>query len=311
MCGGGGAGGSGEQKYMWNDRLEPYWNEVLGQANYFTGLGMGGGPKKEFERYPGERIAGINSDQGAAMGAIRDYVSDPRQSLYGVGNQEFAKTMQGNYLTGAGANPFSAPNAYEGDSPQFRKTMQTGLEDITNAYKQGTAADTTRMFNMAGAFGGSAHQNAVANNEAGLGKTLGNYSDQMLNKQYDRSAGLNESYLNRGSGNYEGERGRMMGAGQASQNDQNLTLQRYNALMGVGDIGRGFTQDQMNLGYQDWQDQQNWSMKQLENMTNIMSRAQGGVSPSMSQTNPGYSASPFSQLLGAGLLGYGAFGGGR
>jgi hypothetical protein len=43
----------------------------------------------------------------------------------------------------------------------------------------------------------------------------------------------------------------------------------------------------------------------LDYLTGIMSRAQGGVSPNSSFTQSGYTASPYSQIIGAGLLGYG------
>ena len=38
---GGGSGGSGEQKFMWNEGVAPYWEQALGTGNYLSGLGMG------------------------------------------------------------------------------------------------------------------------------------------------------------------------------------------------------------------------------------------------------------------------------
>jgi hypothetical protein len=161
------------------------------------------------------------------------------------------------------------------------------------------------MFNLAGAFGGSAHQQAMANNENALGKQLSQYTAGMQNDQYNRSAQLAESGLNRGSQAFQNERNRQISALSPTQSEQALALQRENALMGIGDINRSFNQDQINQNYQDYQNQQNQPFTMLDYLTGIMSRAQGGVSPNSSFTQSGYTASPYSQILGAGLLGYG------
>lgn len=298
MCGGGGAGGSGTQKYEWNDAMAQPWANMLSLGDKLR--------QRPYEQYGGQRIAGVNQDQESAMNQIRHYTNSPGEFLYGKGNEQFQDTLAGDYLTGGGANPFSTSNAYEGDSPTFRKMLNTGLSDIGENYKNATAVDTNASAVLNGVLGGGDHQRNVARNQEGLAKQMGNFTDQMLNKQYDRSAQLNEGYLNRGSQNYENERGRMMGAGQASQADQNLTLQRANALMGVGDINRGVTQDYLNQYYNDWQAGKGHEFQMADWYSGLLGRAQGGMSPNMTMTQPGYSASPFSTVLGAGLLGYGA-----
>jgi hypothetical protein len=257
------------------------------------------------------------------MKLTRDYVENPGGYLYGVGNHSLQNTLRGDYLQGAGSNPWNyatvatRENQFKGlNNPYFDTKLKQGMDELTAAYQQGTAADTNRMFNMGGAFGGSAHQQAIANNEAGLGKALGNFGSTMLNDQFNRSAGLESDDLGRsqqaqqfnkqiGAGTYENERGRQMGAAGMAQNDQGLTLQRYNALMGIGDVNRSLTQDQLNLGYQDWQDERNFDMRQLQNFMGLLSTAQGGIGGNITQTTPGYQASPYSMLMG-GLMGYNA-----
>src|SRR6185369_6465175 len=151
--------------------------------------------------------------------------------------------------------------------------------------------------------GGSAHDAATAADEAGLGKVQSDFARNMLNDQYGRSANLEESRLGRASGAYEGERGRMQGAIPLRQAEQGLTLDRARALTGVGDVDRSLQQDYLNQAYNDWQEQQNNPYKMLDYFTGLLGRAQGGVSPNMTQTSAGYGASPFSQILGLGLLG--------
>jgi hypothetical protein len=98
----------------------------------------------------------------------------------------------------------------------------------------------------------------------------------------------------------------MVGAIGAGNDQQALGLERANANLGIGDAQRSYQQDLLNQGYSDWSDQQNQQYKMLDYLTGILGRAQGGVSPNMTTTQSGYQASPYSQILGAGLLGYGA-----
>jgi hypothetical protein len=300
MCGGGGGGGGGQTEYVWNDETKPYWQGSLSQAGQLAG--------QPYQPYTGQRIANINQDQTDAMGNIRLYASDP---TYGVQdpnqaqnagiNQEKA-TLEGQYLQ---SDPFATyQNDYSGtSSPYFQNTLNQGLDDITRSYQQGTAADTTRMFNQAGAFGGSAYQNAVSANQYNLGKQLGNYTQGMMNDQYNRSAQLQEQDLTRGSDAYQQERGRMIGALSPTQNEQNLALGRANAQLSVGDAQRSYNQDLLNQNYNDFTQAQQYPYNELDFLTGLISRSQGGMSPNSTTTTSGYSASPFSALVGAGLLG--------
>jgi hypothetical protein len=305
MCGGGGSGGSGTQKYEWNDALAPYWGQALSWGEALTDpSGFGA-----YDQYGGQRIAGMNNDQQTAFQQVRNINSMSASPIdaMNAATWQTEDTLNGQYLNGAGADPYAnSSNPYMGNSPQFRDVLNSGLQDIATNYQNGTAADTTRMFNLSGAFGGSAHQNAVGNNEAALGKTMSNYMSGMQNDQYNRSAGLAESGLQRGSSAYQNERGRMVGAIGAGNDQQALGLERANANLGIGDAQRSYQQDLLNQGYSDWSDQQNQQYKMLDYLTGILGRAQGGVSPNMTTTQSGYQASPYSQILGAGLLGYGA-----
>lgn len=337
MCGSSGAPG-GTTKYEWNEQMGPLWTGALDYAGR-----LNDGNLNPYQPYPGQKIADLNDDQLAAMGAIRHFTDSSGSPATIAANGQLQKTLQGDYLRGVDQNPWTQGlnpygtmgatadrNQYAGNSPQFEDMLRTGREGITDAYRQGTSADTTRMFNLAGAFSGSAHQNAVANNEAALAKQLGSYDSQMRNDQFNRSAGLEEGFLgrdlnaqlsdlgrvsqieenrlNRGSQAFENERGRQIGAVPGGQNEQALALQRFNARMGIGDAQRSFEQDIINQGINDFTEQRDYPMKMLEWYTGMLSRAQGGMSPNMITQQNGYSASPYSQMLGAGLGLYGLMG---
>ncbi len=315
------------------------------------------------------------------------------------------------YLSG---NPFADNqtstnrNQFSGiDNPAFKDLLRQGMGEITDAYQKGTAAETQKNFNLAGIFGGGAMQDAVANNQAALGKNLTNFASGMFNDQWNRSAGLEDTYLgrdlqsqqfdnqlggnlweqgmnrvtgvdearlnrmtgaeenylnrdlanqtsnktiggnwyqdllgrsfqgqesqlgransdyeaminrlygssasqlDRGNADYEAERQRQMGMVPYSGQQLQSALGLSNAQIGVGDAIRSFTQDHLNQGYGDWQDQQNYPYKMEDWFTGLLSRSMGGMSPSSTTTTSGYQASPFSQLLGTAMLGNQFFG---
>lgn len=295
---GGGSGGSGTQKYEWNDSMAPFWGKALEDAKVLT-------QNWQMTPYQGQRIADLNGDQ-------RNSINNTREFLYQLNNPAGAinssitqtqKTLDGDYLKGKDVDPYAAAtNAYQGENPYFRQMMQQGQDDIISKYREVTKPDADAAAVLNGTLGGGDYQRLRAKNEEGLAKQIGQYTAGMQNEHYNRSAGLDESRLNRASGAFQNERGRMTGTIGLGQGLQGQAAQRAQMEMGIGDIQRAYSQDLLNNAYTQWQEQQQSPYKQLDYMTGILSRAQGGMAPNQTTTAPGYAASPYSQILG-GLLG--------
>lgn len=360
----------------WNNALnQALWNTFSFQPNGdISGV-------KPFQAYAGTRFAypghygdNLNMSQGGDIGEANSYVRAlNRGSTSPVGamnaaRSQIERTLGGGYMDGgANANPFSnltvagnnpfvagpgsnefidqysttSRNAFAGNNPFFLDTMRSGLDEITNAYQKGTAADTTRLFNLSGAFGGRAHTNAIANNEAALGKALNNYTDSMLNRQYDRSASLEDSFLardlqnqqqnrqtsgqwrenqlgrgfqnyygalDRGSQNWNAERGRQMQATGLGQNEQGLAFQRGQGLVDAGMRSMGFDQRNLDFLYDQNQQMQNHPYRMLDWLTGLYGRAQGGMGANTSVYQGG--SSQYAPWLGAALAGASFLGGG-
>ena len=348
MCGG--SAPSGETKYQWNDDMKDRWNNTLNRAEWQS--------ETPFEYYNGDRYSDMNIDQNQAHNYTRAMAtgnSNPLGAMNGA-RQGIEDTLGGKYLSGPDANPGTdraanpfggnyhnstignmtgtERNTFAGNNPYFRDTMLGGMKDITDAYQQGTAADTTRLFNQAGAFGGSAHVNKIANNEAALGKNLTSYTDSMLNQQFNRSAGLEDSFLGRdiqnqqfnkgiagqydesrigrgyqdyasqqdqGYNAFENERNRMMGAIGAGQAEQGLAYQRIGALDDQGKFIQQNSQKDADFNYQQWTQKQNHPFAMLDWLTGKYGTAQGGMAPNSQIYQSGQSqAAPW---LGAAMMG--------
>lgn len=282
---GGGGGQSGITRYDWNDTMAQYYQGNAGDPGGWL-MRASNEATKPYQGYSGQRVYGIDPYQDAAMQGIYDIAlrGGAPDTMAGRGAaQDFASG--------------SINNSYGGmNNPYFNQVMQSGLSDITDAYRQGTAADTTRMFNLAGAFGGSAHQQAVQNNENALAKQLGNYTSQMLNDQYNRSADIEGQDINR-----------QLQAIPLAFQGQGLGLGAAQALMGAGDVRRNYGQQLLDDQYQRWAEQQNYGRNAIDWMFNTLGRAQG--STGVSTQTPAYGGvNPMAGLLGAAAL-YGGMGG--
>lgn len=109
----------------------------------------------------------------------------------------------------------AAGNGYN-QNPYFDQTVQKSMGDITRNYQDAIAPQTNANFARAGAFGGSAWQQANERNQRGLGEALGNTANAMR------------------SGNYQTER----------QNQ----IQAYGMLPTVGSAGMGLLNNAVGVG---------------------------------------------------------------
>lgn len=370
--GGGGNGTSQEVLGNWSNIMQGYWAGPDGQPGrgFLERAAVESG--KDYVPYTGERVAPMHSNQTDAIkwasnvaGSGTNLANAGRDQVYRTSNGDYLKNSQGQEYNpfDAGVTPIdrgpeaagvydswaktnkaaSTPtaigsNAYAGmDSPYYQSLINKGAKDITDQYKQGTEANTTRMMNMAGIFGGGAHQKATEINQNALGDTLANFNAQMGNTQYDRSAGLAEAdigrrmqggqfdkslasgafnqYLDRDTGSqqfnrgldvgtWNQQRGLQAGAGQFGSGNDQAAMSLYKDLYGFGEKAQGQQQRMDDVAYGNWQDQQGWNKNQLNWLGNALSQAQGTTgAQQVSNYGGGSGVNPFAGAMGVGLLG--------
>ena len=164
----------------------------------------------------------------------------------------------------SGLMDVAAGQGYD-QNPYFDATVQKSMGDITRNYQEAIAPQTDANFARAGAFGGSAWQQANERNQRGLGEALGNTSNAMR------------------SGNYSQERQNQMKA--------------YGLLPSVSQAGMGVAQNLYGMG----QNVHNQGANQLGILGNAVGVGMGGAGQSTTGANPNY-RSPFQTALGLGAL---------
>lgn len=282
----GGGGQSGVTRYDWNDQIGPYWNWTMAMGQDIAKTPYKAYGQNDYSQLTGNaqaRTAGLSGDQQSAQALIRQTalgnggLGDPTTNM-GLG---YVQQMLGG----------NKANAYAGENPYFKQTVKNANDETANAYQQGTSAELTRLMNMSGAFGGSAHQNAMANNQAALAKQLGNQTTSMYGQQYDKSAQLEESNL-----------ARQMSAIPLAYQSQGLAFDKANQLMNSGNLSRSYEQQLKDAAYGQFAEGQNWNRNNLGWLAQLLGTAQGSTGIQTQQG--GYAPTNYgSQALGLGLMG--------
>ena len=311
----GGGGQSGQTRYDWNDVIGSYWGGKPGADGQGGGgvLGWAADIAKQPWRSYGTADYGKNLDAANARVAGLDRAHNDAQNqiystVYGSGGYGDDTTVMGqgyvqNVLNNGDLNSYMGQkNAYGGENPYFKQMVGNANADTAKAYQEGTGAELTRLMNLSGAFGGSAHQNALANNQAGLAKQLGQQTTSMYGQQYDRSAGIESEDLGRNSGLVENALGRKMAAVPLAYQSQGLGFDRANQLMNLGNFKRDYQQKLNDAAYGNFAEGNNWERGNVNWLASLLGGAQG--STGVQTQFGGYAPTNYgSTALGLGLLG--------
>jgi len=243
--------------------VKPYLAPYMQQAANLAG--------QEFRPYEGQQIAGLDQNQ------IMGNAMTTNQALGGFQGQQDAGNFYQNLMQGNFADPST--------NPYLQATTQYAMNDITNAYKTGTAAQNDSNFARNGAFGGSAWQQMTQGNQQALADSLGNTANMFYGQ------------------NYNNNMNNMMQGLSMAPTMQNLGYTDAQKLTQVGDANRQYEQDLLNQQLQNWNEAQNAPYKGLDVMGNAIRATMGAGGSNTSSQSGGYKPSPFAGMLGGGLAG--------
>lgn len=268
--------------------VQPYFENVLQRSSAVS--------QQQYQPYPDQRLSTFNPDQNAAFQSVRDIFNQ------GTPGQVTGATSTANSV--AGLLPYNLQNTWNAPTAQnyMNPYIDSVLNNVTNranlqfAQQQGQRnTDAIR----AGAFGGDRRfiQNSLAQDN--LNRQLSEINSQGLSQAYtsgnqmfqgDRAAQLQAQSLGLNSASTLGGLGSMQ---------QQLDLGRSNALANIGAGQRGLQQQSLDMGYQDFLNQQNYPYQQLNWMSGILH----GVPTQFNTQQTQYATppNPANSIVGAGL----------
>ena len=263
------------------DYARPYFENIMERAEAES--------LNQFQPYGGQRIA--------ESGSIAD-IADSRNMVRNIANMGMPETEEAI----GGIRDLARRGQFTGQTAQ--DYMNPYMDQVVERQKQGAIQDFNRMGASraadavnAGAFGGSRQAVADYLAEEGLQRQLGDieatgreaaFRDARAGFDADRQMGIT------GLGQLA-----TMGGSRRAADIQNAQL-----LEGIGKSQLGEKQAELDMGYQDYLTQQNFTKDQLGFLSNIL---QGVPIQPNQQIANFQSYNPLQQALGAGIAGLGLY----
>ncbi len=236
---------SGSSQQSTSTTSLPSWLTGAGQQL----LGAAGQQaQRPYQQWMGPQVAPFTQGQNAAMQGI--YGSMFGSPVSQAANQSIMNTLQGS------SNPFQS------------NVIDSTNRQVTDAFNRATG-DTTAMFNLGGALGGSAHQQMQGQNAQALAQGLA-----------ENTGRLNQS-------NFENQQNRMMSAIPMAFNSVGNQLDWLQRGLGVGNLEQQYGQNLINAEQGNFNNANNYGWNQLNNFANILGSITGAAPRTQTTTAPG------------------------
>lgn len=273
----------------------PKWAQGSAQELLNRGAALS---RQEMPVYDGQRSADLNGMQTQGMSMVQNRALNGSADI-NAGSQALQGTLGGQYL-----GRDTGTNAYMGDNPYLQASIDKAAGDITRNY-HGAVNATDATMARAGAFGGSAWQQAQDANSRNLAQGLQDSATSMRMQNYNQSAGLAEAKLDRNNSAFQAERANQMAGLPLALQYGNQAYTDAAQLQGAGEIQYGADQQKLTDQMDYFNEKAQSPYKQLDVLGNTIRAAVGGGS-SVSSTGPG--ANPWAQAAGGAAALYGLLG---
>jgi hypothetical protein len=327
MSSGGGGGGSSTTTQELPDWAQPYAQQELQRGADLSNQAV--------PQYGGQMVAGLTPDQQAGIAQtgqvaggtqnLANTASNYYQQMAGGQGYQVSNPFTGNVSASTAANPFMDPS----NNPYLAASVAGANQQITDAYSNVTAPTTLAQFRNAGAFGGTAQQQATGAQEKSLADSLSANTANMYGGAYNTAAGVAQNVAqqqnqvgmaNQAVGTQAGTAAQQLGEGsyysninsilqslQGATGAQSAAGQAAAGQISAGGIQQQTNQDALNAAYQQWYNQVNQPYQQLSTLSSALSGALGsGAGTAMTQQNPG-TANTIGTALGLGQTALGAY----
>lgn len=276
--------------------LDPYNHAYMDAAQ-----GMLDTPWKP---YTGELVPDFNKDQKNAFAQVRANAAANKPGL------DAARNELTQFVNGGNQNEYiqKLANWNEEPNPYLDSVINSTLGDITRSYGS-TQGGQMAQFSQGGAFGGSAHQEALANAEKELAANLARTSAGMRFEDYNNQEARQFAGLGQAAGLTDSALARQLNATLNVPAFNQGSYADANAILGIGNQQQANQQAKDNAGYMQYLNGQQYPFMQLQamgNATNSMNNAYHTTNSTSTQPNPNYQ-SPFQQLMGLGMAGASLF----
>lgn len=276
-----------------------------------------------YTAYSGQRIHGFTNPQLGAMGGIQALAQQGNPTVDSAaglaGASGIAALNAGNYTPMYTGTDQWSPSAASQYMDPYLDNVLNRLQQHTNQNYAEQAGTRQTAAEAAGAYGGSRQAISDMMAQRDLNTQLGDQQANLLSQGYQNAQSMfttdQARRLQSAQGNQQADLGAanlgLQGAqtaggiaatlGQLGATQQQGTLDRLNALMGVGNQQQQLGQQGLDQGYQDFVNQRDYQRNNLAFMSGILHGIPVSPNSETIQTSPGPNAA--SQALGLGIAG--------
>jgi len=268
--------------------IAPYAGRMLER---FEGLSQ-----EDYTPYSGPRVADFNQDQQAAFERYRQMNPNTPQQTQGAGIVGQAAQQ----MLDSSGQRFDQSQADFYMSPYMQSVVEMQKREAMRDYDKqlpGMAAQAVK----AGAFGGDRQAILQAEAQRNMNQQLQDIQAQGLQSAFTNAQGQFNADQNRQGTMLTGAAGAgntLAGIGQQGFQNQLAVNQ---GIMGIGNQQQALDQKGLDVGYQNFQDQQQHPYKQAQ----FMQAGYNGLPMTMSNTATTSAPSMTNQLIGNMTAGYG------
>ena len=271
----------------------PYYQQLLTRATDLS--------NRPYTPYTGQRTAGFSADQVTAQQMNRDTAFQNNDA------NNLARSRLMDTIGGEQENPYAAQlgNWSTDANPYIDGVVNNTLADVTRAYGS-TQGNMLGQFGSGGAFGGSAHQEAMANSQNELAQNLGRTAGNLRYQDYSAQQDRRFNGLNAAAGYADAGRNRAQQAALGMPSFNAGTYGEVDRLNQSGGEQQALWQQLLNNDYGDFMGQQNWDQSQLDVLGNALNTIGGTYQTggtSQTGANPNYQSTGQQAAGWAALIG--------
>jgi hypothetical protein len=266
------------EKAEFPPELRPYITDILSKAQAQEESRLAAG----YPLYPGPRIAPFTTEERAAQEGIKSLVGSSQPGF------DVAKG-----LTAAGTGAATASDIARGMSPYMQNVVDIEKREAQRSAEPLQQKIAAQAIGAQGSFGGSRQAILEAEANRNLQQQLG-----------DIQARGQQAAFTEAQRAFESQKQRQLAGGQQYANivpqQQGLAFKELGALAGIGEQDRQQTQKALDLGFQEFREQQQYPEASLQQYQSIIRGFP--LNPTTTQTQQSILPTPSlgQQLIGAG-----------
>ena len=209
-----------------------------------------------YQSYTGQRYADLNQTQNLGIGMTQDRALNGDQTI-NTGANYLQNQLQSGPMA-ATSNPYA-----QQQNPYLDSMVDLAQQSVARNWNTTTKPQIEASMVQSGAFGNSGLNEYMANSQKAAAQQMSDIATQMYGNAYNTQAQLGESAASRQDAANQNWRSNNLNAAQLGLSYGNQAYTDAGQLLNAGNLQQQQQQQNLDFGYQQFQNAQDYPYKQL------------------------------------------------